>query len=151
MSLPATSGCSPNSRGRRSDTFLAIKIPTKTLNTTSLKCSLPSTDAINRVEKITHVYEGSRWSHTGTRYWNPPGFCKQRKVRYLSNRAETWMWANTSVLSLPFSLVTFLLFVFRRELGGDDSHSAEVQLSRYRCIVPEHDGVWANSVLCVVV
>ena len=34
--------------------------PTRTLNTTSLKCCLPSTDAIDRREKFMHAYEGLR-------------------------------------------------------------------------------------------
>ena len=36
--------------------------PTRALHTVSLKCCLPSTDAIDRREKI-HVYEGSRLPH----------------------------------------------------------------------------------------
>ena len=36
---------------------------TRALNTTSLKCCLPSTDAIVKREKITHAYEGSRSLH----------------------------------------------------------------------------------------
>ena len=38
--------------------------PMRALNTTSLKCCLPSTDAIDRWEKkFTHAYEGSRSPH----------------------------------------------------------------------------------------
>ena len=39
---------------------------TRALNTTSLKCCLPSTDAIDRREKFTYPYEGSRSPHAST-------------------------------------------------------------------------------------
>ena len=37
--------------------------PTRALNTTSLKCRMPSTDPIDKWEKITHSYKGSRSPH----------------------------------------------------------------------------------------
>ena len=36
----------------------------KALSTTSFKCCLSSTDAIDKQEKITHAYEGSKSPHT---------------------------------------------------------------------------------------
>ena len=55
--------------------------PTRALNTTSLKCCLPSADAIDRREKITRAYKGLRSPHTTALHWNPPGFCK--KIRWI--------------------------------------------------------------------
>ena len=58
--------------------------PTRALNATSLKFYLPSTYAIDRREKFTHAYEGSRSPHASALYWNPPGF--RKKIGYFSNR-----------------------------------------------------------------
>ena len=60
--------------------------PTRALNSTPLKCFLPSTDAIDRYEKFTHAYEGSWSPHASMLHRNPPGFCKENKVGYFSNR-----------------------------------------------------------------
>ena len=54
----------------------------------SLNCCLPSTDAIDRWEKFTYAYEGTRSPHASTLHWNPLGFCKKKKikVKHFSNR-----------------------------------------------------------------
>jgi hypothetical protein len=43
--------------------FLYYVNPMRVLNTTLLKCLLPSTDTIDRREKCMHEYKGSRSSH----------------------------------------------------------------------------------------
>ena len=53
----------------------------RTLNTTSLKCCLPSTDAIDKQKKFIYVYEGSRSPYASMLQ----GFGK-KMVGYLSNR-----------------------------------------------------------------
>ena len=57
--------------------------PTKALSTTSLKCGLPSTDAIN-----THVYEGSRSLHARSASFKSTRFSQNNKFGYLSNRTR---------------------------------------------------------------
>ena len=42
--------------------------PMRALNTTSLKCCLPSIDSIDRGKKFTHAYEGSRSPHASVLY-----------------------------------------------------------------------------------
>ena len=46
--------------------FPSYENTTRTLNTTSLKCFLLSTDAIDRREQFTHAYEGPRSPHART-------------------------------------------------------------------------------------
>ena len=59
--------------------------PMRAIYPTSLKCCLPSTDAIDKWEKFRHAYESSRSPHASALYWNPPGF-RKKKVWYFSNR-----------------------------------------------------------------
>ena len=57
------------------------------LNTNSLKCCFPSTNA-DRQEKIHVCIEGSRLPHASLLHWNPPGFRKKKKNKagYFSSR-----------------------------------------------------------------
>ena len=75
----------PKLKGPKVRYFPNNKNPTRALNTCSLKCCLPSTDAIDRQEKLTHVYEGLRLPHVCVLHWNPPSF-REKKVGYLSHR-----------------------------------------------------------------
>ena len=66
--------------------FLTMKIRREQPNTTSLKCYLPSTDAIGG-GKFTHAYEGSRSPRASGLHCNPPGFRKKNNnIGYFSNR-----------------------------------------------------------------
>ena len=55
--------------------------PTRALNITSLKCSLPSTDAIDRREKFTLAYEGST-----SPLFKSIRFSQKKKFGYFPNR-----------------------------------------------------------------
>jgi hypothetical protein len=59
---------------------------TRALNTTSHKCCLPLTDAINRRKKFKLAYEGSRSPHASALHINPPDF---RKNKYLLGLLST--------------------------------------------------------------
>ena len=64
-----------NHRGR----LLNNEKPTIALNTNSLKCCLPSTDAIYRRGIFTHAYEISSLFHASALHWNPPVFFLKKK------------------------------------------------------------------------
>ena len=53
----------PGFRKKKVGYFSNNENPTRALNNTSLKCCLPSTDAIERWKKCTQAYEGSRSLH----------------------------------------------------------------------------------------
>ena len=81
---------------------------TRTLNTTSLKCCLSSTDAIDRQgKKFTHVYEGSRSPYASALHWNPPGF---RKTRSSGTLVTEWYKQNNTCIytepSIGFVYIT---------------------------------------------
>ena len=93
--------------------------PTIALNTTSFKCSLPSTDSIEGRKKFTYAYEGSRSPHASALFLNSSGFRKQ--IGYCFNRVvwdlmSTRCWSKKT-LRVPFcSDDTFVhLSVIKRE------------------------------------
>jgi hypothetical protein len=47
--------------------------PMRALNTTSLKCYLPSSDTIYRQKKFNYAYEGSKLPHASVLHWKLPG------------------------------------------------------------------------------
>ena len=59
--------------------------PTRALNTTTLKCCLPSTDAIDRREKIL-VCVWRNMVVSSVLHWYPSGFPNKNKVGYFSKR-----------------------------------------------------------------
>ena len=77
--------------------------PTRALNSIPLKCCLSSTDAIERREKFTHAYEGSRSAHRSALHWNQPGFWKKKKV---------WMFFWQNSRPTIFIYICMFLFVF---------------------------------------
>jgi len=72
--------------------------PTRALNTTSLKCCLPSTDAIDRREKFTYAYGGSRSPHASASLTSTR-FSQKKKGRILFFKQSSINWP--SGLSLP--------------------------------------------------
>ena len=79
--------------------FLYNENQTTALNTTLLKCCLPSTGAMKGRKKFTHAYDGSRLLHASVLHWNSPGFCKQTKIR-----SDTFLteWYIGKTLQLDF-------------------------------------------------
>ena len=78
---------------------------TGALNTNSLKCYLLWTDAIDRQEKFTYVYEVSRSSHASALYWNPLGFCKTKR----SETFVTEWYIRMTIFDEVSSLKMFLI------------------------------------------
>ena len=87
---------------------------TRALDTTSLKCCLPSTDVIDRWGKFTHAYGDARSSHASALHWHSPGFFK--KVGYFSNRVTCHMLLTFKEkhFNLDWKLVPRLLVLYTR-------------------------------------
>ena len=82
--LPVTSDCSCLKVGY----FSNNENPTRTLNTTLLKCCLPSTDAIDRREKIhawVRRFKVASCKCTSLKFTR----LKKKKIGYFSNRPRT--------------------------------------------------------------
>ena len=65
----------------RTHSFPYNENPTRALKTTSFKCCLPSTDAIDRWKKNSCMRMKIQGCLMQARFteWNPPGFCKRKK------------------------------------------------------------------------
>ena len=111
---------------------------TRALSTTSLICCLQSTDAIDRREKFTHAYEGSRSPYASSLIWNAPSFREKKSDSFLT---ELYIWVG---LIIALQLIPHFPTAFSFRFSETSTFLAELN---FRCYLPNF--VIYNYWLCV--